>query len=442
MSAGQLTYDYWLGAKEMKYSLSGVERSVRPSVTVRRARARLAAIGVTKVADVTDLDRVGVPNFMTVRPHDLGPGISYYNGKGRTRSDAHAGALMEALERHAGESYEGPIGVSSYYNLRHQHPCVDPMEIHVPHINDYSEHMVLEWVGGFDLLNRQRIYVPLNCVVAPYRSASCPALFYSTTNGLASGNTRLEALCHALCEVAERDAMSMAFAASHVRPAVAAILSETGYALGTPAEDGRPPGISLRGLPRASAALVGKLQRAGLRVQLRDLTSDTRIPTIGCTITDPKAPRTVHNCFSGYGTHPDSRIALSRALTEAAQSRLAFIQGGREDLPEYLRNLESQSLDIGDGPPRSIAFNEIESNEHASINEDVELMVERMGRAGFAQIVVVDITKAAVGIPAVRVVVPRAESWPIYLLHGDRADIGQRVLRHIRKGQEEPLPRR
>lgn len=441
MSAEERAYEYWLGAKEMKYSPSGVERSVRPSVTIRRARARLDAIGVTKVSDVTDLDKVGIPNFMTVRPHDLGPGISYYNGKGRTRADAHAGALMEAVERHAGESYEGPIAVSSYNNLRHQHPCVDPMEIHVPLICDYSEHMLLEWVGGFDLLNRQGTYVPLNCVVAPYRSFSCPPLFYSSTTGLASGNTPLEALCHALCEVVERDAMSLALAASHVRPAVVAILSEMGFHLDATAEEAHPPQISLRGLPRASAALVGKLQRAALQVQLRNLTSKTGIPTIGCTITDPKAPPTVANALSGCGTHPDARVALSRALTEAAQTRLTVIQGGREDLPDVFRNVGKRSPETSQGTVRSVAFDEIGSQEHATINEDVEFMMERMRRSGFEQIVVVDITKAAVGIPAVRVIVPRAESWTLYLLHGDRAGIGRRVLEQIQASPGETSSR-
>ena len=99
MSAEPCSYEYWLGAREAKYSSAGVERSVRPRATIRRARAVLDRIGVTRVADVTDLDRVGIPNFMTVRPHDLGPGISYYNGKGTTREQAHAGALMEAVER-------------------------------------------------------------------------------------------------------------------------------------------------------------------------------------------------------------------------------------------------------------------------------------------------------------------------------------------------------
>ena len=59
---------------------------------------------------------------------------------------------------------------------------------------------------GFDLLTRQPTYVPVNCVVCPYHSFSATTLFYSSTNGLASGNTRLDALCHALCEVIERDA--------------------------------------------------------------------------------------------------------------------------------------------------------------------------------------------------------------------------------------------
>src|SRR5712675_2730379 len=121
MDAAQCSYEFWLGLREAKYSTSGVERSVRPAATIRRARAVLDTIGVTKVADVTDLDRVGIPNFMTVRPRDLGPGISYYNGKGTTRAAAHAGALMEAVERHAGEQYDGPITAASHYNLRHRH---------------------------------------------------------------------------------------------------------------------------------------------------------------------------------------------------------------------------------------------------------------------------------------------------------------------------------
>lgn len=429
MLAAQHTYEYWLGARETKYSPSGVERTVRPSVTIKRARKVMEAVGVTKVAEVTDLDRVGIPNFMTVRPHDAAQGISYYNGKGTTRAAAHAGALMEAIERHAGERYHGRIVRSSYYNLRDEHACIDPLEVQAPLIGGYTEDLLLEWVSGFDLLNRQPIFVPLNCVVAPYESFACAPVFFSSTNGLASGNTRLEALCHALCEVVERDAMALALAKSAVRPAVTEILSEMGLSGGVSTESDAPS-LSLRGLPRPAAALVRKLQGAGLEVHLLNLTSGTGIPTIGCTIVDPKSPPTVLNAHSGCGTHPDARIAVTRALTEAAQTRVAFIQGGREDLAEMApsRGTLSVAPHIEDRP---IAFDEIESHEHASINKDVEFLLARLRRSGFEQVAVVDITRPEIGIPVVRVIVPRAETWSVFFMHTGRAAVGSRALDQI-----------
>jgi ribosomal protein S12 methylthiotransferase accessory factor len=425
-----MTYEDWLGAEEMKYSLSGVERGVRPSVTIRRARKMLDAVGVTKVADVTDLDRVGIPNFMTVRPHDAGPGISYYNGKGRTRADAHAGALMEAIERHAGESYDGRVLQTSYYNLRQDHRCVDPREILAPAVPGYTEHSLVEWVEGFDLLGRQKTFVPLNGVVSPYEPFMCAPLFFWSTNGLASGNTRLEALCHALCEVVERDAMALAFAKSEVRPAVAAILSEMGFSADVSAASDVPQ-ISLSGLPRPAAALVRKLQRAGLGVRLLDLTSSTGIATIHCTIVDPQAPPTALDAHAGCGTHPDARIAVSRALTEAAQTRVTFIQGGREDLPDMAPNRGTPSALPPQANGRTIAFNEIDSREHGSINEDVAFMLERLRQSGFEQAVAVDLTKSRIGIPVVRVVVPRAETWSFFFAHTGRSRVGRRALQQI-----------
>ena len=431
MSADPCSYEYWLGPGEAKYSGSGVERSVRPSATIRRARAVLELIGVTKVADVTDLDRVGIPNFMTVRPHDLGPGISYYNGKGTTRADAYAGAMMEAIERHAGERYDGPVIASSHYNLRSEHACVDPLEIHVPMVRKYSEHSMLEWVLGFDLMTRRPTFAPLNCVVAPYSPESGLSLFYTSTNGLASGNTRTEAVCHALCEVIERDAASLAMARADVRPAVASILTGIGFDCGSSVEPGEAPLVSLRGLPRRAAALVGKLQRAGLEVKLQNLTSTIGIPTIGCTIVDPQAPA-LFNTHAGCGTHPDARIALTRALTEAAQSRLTGIQGGREDLPGFVPPSGAPPAETRRSHVQPISFDDIASYQHSSVTDDVEFIIERMRQSGFDQVVVVDITRADVGIPVVRVIVPRAEVWTLYLAHGDRASPGPRALQQIR----------
>jgi len=63
-------------------------------------------------------------------------------------------------------------------------------------VRNYSEHLMLEWASGFDLLTRRATFAPLNCVMAPYNPYAATPLFYTSTNGLASGNTRVDAVCH------------------------------------------------------------------------------------------------------------------------------------------------------------------------------------------------------------------------------------------------------
>jgi len=45
------------------------QRSVPPEETLRRARELLPAAGITRVADITSLDRVGIPVFSSIRPN-------------------------------------------------------------------------------------------------------------------------------------------------------------------------------------------------------------------------------------------------------------------------------------------------------------------------------------------------------------------------------------
>lgn len=429
MDPGNCTYDYWFAQRELKYAADGVEHLVAPGATIRRATAVLQAIGVTKVADVTNLDRVGIPTFISVRPLDGGAGISYYNGKGTTRPAAHASALMEAVERHAGSRYDGPVIMMSHRNLRARSECIDPRDVLVPRVRDYDDNMLLEWIPGLDLLSRRKVLLPLNCVLAPYGSHLANAPLYSSTNGLASGNSRLEALCHALCELVERDAMAIAMARSHLRPAVAEILTSIGFDPNSLPERQDAPLISLKSLPRMATLLVRKLERAGLQVYLRNLTSPLGIATIGCTIFDPdrSSPDSGHG---GCGAHPDARIAVRRALTEAAQSRLTSIQGGREDLPKLIpprHIVDHASYGRGD----TMEFADVPTCRHVSINEDVELLIERMQAGGFGHVVAVDLTNREVGIPVVRVVAPQAECWPTYCAATGRGAFGHRVLQAI-----------
>ena len=117
------------------------------------------------------------------------------------------------------------------------------------------------------------------------------------------------------------------------------------------------------------------------------------------------------------------------ALTEAATSRLACIQGGREDLPEVVRGnayVSDPDLAFGVGPTGS--FTDVPSVELSSVEEEVVWLLERFEQAGFSQVVAVDLTRPELGVPVVRVVVPRAESWAIFHMHLSTAAIGPRAL--------------
>ena len=186
---------------------------------------------------------------------------------------------------------------------------------------------------GYDLIADRPRYVPLNAVVTPYRPSRASSPWDSSTNGLASGNTREEAICQALCEVIERDAMAVYCVNCRLRGGVNTILEGLGVSV-KPAESSSYPVIDPGTLPRRPARLLTRLRRAGLGVYVHDITSDVRVATIHCTLAEPLGGGR-HAIHGGYGCHPDARVAVTRALTEAAQSRCACIQGGREDLPLF-----------------------------------------------------------------------------------------------------------
>jgi len=410
-----------------KFSSSGVVRSVPPSSTIRRVAPLMRTIGVTRIAEVTQLDRVGVPNFVAVRPRDLGPGISYYNGKGTTRAAAKAGAMMEAIERYSGERCDLPVSYCTYDAMRQRAPTVNPRELIVPTVREFESKLKLEWVEGFDLLSHESTFVPLNAVVCPYAPLRDCALYYASTNGLASGNTMEEALCHALCEVIERDALAISLTALRLRPAVQSLLHALGHKSALFGHSCKSfPLVSLERLPHPAAQISEKLLKTKLHVYLRNITSTARIPTFDCTIVEDRL-NGGHLAHSGAGTHPDARVALVRALTEAAQSRVAWIQGGREDLPEIKPRSDVFDPDRIFGSSERCSFSSIASHEYERVDEDIHFLLQRLKAAGFGQVIAVNLTRPELGVPVVRVIVPRAETWTVFHLHTGRGIFGGRI---------------
>ena len=146
---------------------------------------------------------------------------------------------------------------------------------------------------------------------------------------------------------------------------------------------------------------------AGLGVHMWDMTSDVGIPVYYCSIKETN-PFGAIQTFGGSGCHLSKEIALSRALTEAAQSRLTFIAGSRDDLfPDVYEPIQDTFGAAASSP--TLDFRTRTSPYlGATFAEDLATTLGLLHAAGFPRVIAVDHTKPEFGIPVVAVVVPGA----------------------------------
>src|SRR5215210_1814714 len=71
-------------------------RACAPETTLQYAKQWARIAGISEVIDITDLDVLGVPVYVSMRPQARGDAFTF--GKGLHRVDAEVGAYMEALE--------------------------------------------------------------------------------------------------------------------------------------------------------------------------------------------------------------------------------------------------------------------------------------------------------------------------------------------------------
>ena len=400
----------------------GSVRSIAPEVTIKNASRFFSQVGITAVSDITDLDRIGIPNFMSVRPLDQGPGISYYNGKGIRKIDAHAGAIMEAIERHAGERWSHDVILGSYSELSQKYTCVNPYDLSMPFLIQYSHDLILEWVDGLNLATKERVLVPLNCVQCPYEPKNGGTkLFHASTNGLASGNNLTEAVVHAIFEVIERYAYALAAAEAELGPIMQSLLGKL-----PKLPKRKYKQVLIDGLPTSAKRLLSKIKRAGLQPYIRDFSAYAPIAVIDCALVDSVSSSS-NAAYGGLGAHLDAEVALLRAITEAAQSRLGMIQGGREDLGHIVKTEKPSKLDEFYRSGAHTSFSDIKSKFNKFIDDDLYQVLEKMPAFGLSDVIVIDMTHPEVRIPVVRVVVPSAETWTVYRLHTGTSAFGKRA---------------
>lgn len=419
--------------------LPGQLRTVSPEDTIRRAWPIARAYGLTRLTDVTGLDRIGIPTYTAVLPDSVDI-LSVYNGKGSRRAEAIAGALMETVERHAALHARPEL---LWFPVRDAPPeAIPPESIYMQLADDYDEDRVYAWVRGMELMNGGEALVPAGFAGylwpgveerSPFRSSS--------SQGLAAGNCIEEAIVQAICEWIERDAWTLAELRAHWLPRARMEMAAGRDPVDDFVDDLEAcPCLDLDGIGQPVEGLLRKFRRAGFHPVVRDVTSDVGVPVVTASIHEDEVPG-FPQAHSGVGCHLDMRAAISRALTEAAQSRAVDIQAVREDIapPQGDGHVQGTAIHTRRvaridrrrwllAPSRGRRhWSESQSHATDDVRQDLELLLERLRQIGIRRLAAVDLSPPGSDIAVVRVAAPGLEAWA-----ADHGRFGQRAAAYWR----------
>lgn len=366
------------------YQREGIVRSFFPAETLKIAVAIGHRIGVTRVANVTHLDQVGIPVALAIRPN--GCLLSVSQGKGLTQELANISALMESIELWHAENLPAAPYFERYdakASLRFLRPSHLANSCFSSKILDHS---FLDWQEGFDLLRADKVLIPREVLnLNSCQRSKTQLLFGASSNGLASGNTLEEALCYGMLEVLERDAYGQFEECNSAYQASKSVDLAS-------IED-----------PMITALLL-KFERAGIELNLYDLSEFHGIPVFSCALYDRHQLARRSNYFMGMGAHYLKNIALVRALTEAAQVRLTYITGSRDDVfPEfYTHTQDSKTYVRGSYDYAKIPELAQEENFQCQLKS----LLAHLKARGVEQIAYYNHTRADFGLPVVHVLIP------------------------------------
>jgi ribosomal protein S12 methylthiotransferase accessory factor len=361
--------------------------------TERRLTPVLERVPITRVYDATPLDWLGLPVWSAVTP--LALDLTVHAGKGQTAAAARISAVMEAIERVCAERVDADrVRVDTFAELQGgREDVLDPELFDLPFETSYQPDCPLGWIRGFDLIAERETWVALDLVLSPPREGICTGV---ETNGLAAGNNHTEAVLHGLHELIERDA--------HARDRFTRLYAD---------DDEKPPIRVVDGdsLPAAAAEWLLALRERGLPAVIQDLTHDIGVPAFRATLFESSFPgregRTT--AFEGIGADLDPTWAVSRAICEAVQSHTVMVVGARdvvEDGERHMRYDKSSFLRRLATPTVRQPFPGNARGLPDDLEARLRVLLERIVAAGLRNCVVVDLTRADLGVPVVRVLVP------------------------------------
>lgn len=296
-------------------------------------------------------------------------------GTGRSREDAMAACLAEAVERYSIQ-FRGdePFRSDSFTGLGVD--AVDPRELLLFSESQFSarqpgggipepfdEDEQIEWIQGWSLTHQRPRFLPLALCLVDYRARGTRWIGDADSTGCAAGSSIEEAILHGIFELVERDALGIWW---YNRVAL--------------------PGLGLEILDRAGADLYRQLAEAGWSVRLHDITTD-----IGIATAVALAENNHGEWVLGSAAHIHANFAMRDALCELLL--LSRSQIRREALPELAK------------PARPWIAPSLMKAAPSDLKDLVEQCCGRIAGCGH-EVIAFKLTRPDLGFPVVRVIAP------------------------------------
>lgn len=412
-----------LASCKISYSNDGGFRSVSPTETLARYAHLVSPISgivhtLSPAAHSNDTIKVYMAGANSAMPlanlANLRKGLrSWSSGKGLSDPQAKASALCESIERYSGELDHSDVRVKrafrdwekglayrpnevmlysdAQYRDRHATNSLRSLFNRVPEPLDEAEE--IDWTPVWSLSDERYFYLPTQLLYFRAPATAGNETYYSIacSNGSASGNTMEEAILHGLFELIERDATAIWWYNRISRPSV---------------------NIESFCEPRLVELLEYYKNSLSREAWALDLTHDIGIPVFVAVSRSINASS--ERLLFGFGCHLDARVALQRAFTEMNQllgiaAMDANAATSLED-GDTLRWLDQASLARDDylAPSRLLKQKYLHDFPQAcsqDILEDIQNCRSLIEAQGMTMLVL-NQTRADVGMPVAKVVVP------------------------------------
>lgn len=380
--------------------LSSSLRLVEPAETLIEAKKLAKKLGITRVTDTTWLDKIGVPVFASIRPSAMDGSLCVNAGKGLRPIEAKVGAYMEAIEfayaEYNFERDESSCILTTPLAMSNQFENFKFIDLCPSYVKKFEATDAIYATASVDINTGATIFIPSELVFYPFPVRDTKPIFGASTNGLCSGNSRKEAILHGIFELIERDIQSFA----HFNDE-SVIIDESSF----------PPNAKI---------LLDKVNNSGLQLICRYIENEFGICFMNAFLMEPsdEAPIAI---ATGYGAHTDAEVAMVRAISEAIQSRLTFIHGGRDDIIDrikYFQNLAEVSELVASKSLRQralsgsrIKFDSLPNTVHLTIESALTFVLEKLKSRGFENVLVHYFTKESATLQALKVIVPKLECF-------------------------------